>query len=61
MKTENDFYTTYELAEMLKINVMTVYRYIKSGKLLAHKIGKEYRVSRVELDRFLKSTKTYAK
>lgn len=61
MKTENDFYTTYELAEMLKINVMTIYRYIKSGKLLAHKIGKEYRVSRVELDRFLKSTKTEAK
>ena len=61
MKTENDFYTTYELAEMLKINVMTVYRYIKSGKLIAHKLGKEYRVSKVDLERFLKSTKTHAK
>ena len=61
MKAENDFYTTVELAEMLKMNVMTIYRYIKSGKLLAHKLGKEYRVSKVELDRFLKSTKTHAK
>lgn len=57
MSTENDFYTTVELAEMLKMNVMTIYRYIKSGKLVAHKFGKEYRVSKAELDRFLKSTK----
>ncbi len=61
MKAENDFYTTVELAEMLKMNVMTIYRYIKSGKLVAHKFGKEYRVSKIELDRFLKSTKTHGK
>ena len=61
MKIENDFYTTVELAKMLKMNVMTIYRYIKSGKLVAHKFGKEYRVSKVDLERFLKSTKTYDK
>ena len=61
MKAENDFYTTVELAEMLKMNVMTIYRYIKSGKLTAHKFGKEYRVSKADLDNFLKSTKTHGK
>lgn len=61
MNNENDFYTTYELAKMLKLNVMTIYRYIGTGKLTAHKFGKEYRVSKVDLDKFLKSTKTHAK
>lgn len=61
MEVKSNFYTTSEIAEMLKLNVMTVYRYIKSGKLSAHKIGKEYRVSKVELEKFLKSTQTHGK
>jgi putative resolvase len=59
MEVKSNFYTTSEIAEMLKLNVMTIYRYIKSGKLSAHKIGKEYRVSKVELEKFLKSTQTH--
>lgn len=54
------FYKAEDIAILLELNIMTIYRYIKSGKLTAHKIGKEYRVSQVELDRFLKSTKIHA-
>lgn len=52
--SEKEFYTAQELADKLEVNVMTIYRYIKSGKLSAYKIGKEYRVSEKEFNDFLK-------
>lgn len=53
-----EFYTSAELAKKLKVNVMTIYRYIKAGKLKAHKIGKEYRVNSKEFEDFLQKVKT---
>lgn len=55
-----DFYTAQELADKLKLNVMTIYRYIKAGRLQAFKVGKEFRIDRLEFERFLNSTKTSA-
>jgi len=52
------FYTAKELAEILRVNIMTIYRYIKAGKLKAHKIGKEFRIDKTEFQRFLDKTKT---
>jgi len=52
------FYTTEELAERLRVNIMTIYRYIKAGRLKAHKIGKEFRIPKDEFERFLKRTET---
>ncbi len=57
MKQEQ-FYTAEELAEVLKGNIMTIYRYIKAGKLSAHKIGKEFRIAKKEFDTFLNKVKT---
>jgi excisionase family DNA binding protein len=54
---EYDFYTCEELASRLRVNIMTIYRYIKAGRLTAHKIGKDYRITREEFNRFLESTK----
>ena len=56
MNTE--FYTPTEIAEKLRVNVMTIYRYIKDGKITAHKLGKELRIDVGEYERFLKSIKT---
>lgn len=53
-----EFYLAEELAEKLRVNVMTIYRYIKAKKLKAYKIGKEYRIDKKEFDRFLNSVKT---
>lgn len=53
---QKEFYTAQELAEKLRVNVMTIYRYIKAGKLKAYKIGKEFRIDDKEVTRFLKST-----
>lgn len=58
MTKKDEFYTTEELATKLKLNIMTIYRYIKAGKLKAHKIGKEYRIVRSEFDKFLNETST---
>ncbi|MDD3487367.1 MAG: helix-turn-helix domain-containing protein [Candidatus Moranbacteria bacterium] len=58
MKLKDEFYTAEELAKKLKLNVMTIYRYIKAGKLKAHKIGKEFRIGRKEFERFINSTRT---
>ena len=54
----NEFYTAKEVAEKLRVNVMTIYRYIKAGKFVAHKIGKELRISKAEFEKFLSKTKT---
>lgn len=52
-----DFYLVEELAEKLRVNKMTIYRRIKAGKIEAHKIGKEYRISRGTFEKFLESIK----
>ncbi len=58
MTLKDDFYTAEELASKLKLNVMTIYRYIKAGKLKAHKIGKEFRIAKDEFERFMNKVKT---
>ena len=53
-----EFYTAQELADILKVNIMTIYRYINSGKLEAYKFGKEFRVDKKVWEKFLKDAKT---
>lgn len=55
---EKEFYTAQELAEKLRVNIMTIYRYIKASKLKAHKIGKEFRIQKKEFNNFLNKAKT---
>ena len=55
---EGNFYTAQDLADKLQVNVMTIYRYIRSGKLKAYKIGKEYRIDDAEFSAFLDAVKT---
>jgi len=55
---KKEFYTAQELAEKLRVNIMTIYRYIKAGKLKAYKIGKEFRIEKDEFQGFLDKTKT---
>ncbi|MFA5644477.1 MAG: helix-turn-helix domain-containing protein [Patescibacteria group bacterium] len=51
------FYTAQELADLLSFNVMTIYRYIKSGKLRAYKIGKEFKIEKIEFNKLLNKNK----
>ena len=60
----NEYLTVNQVAELLQLHWQTILNYIKSGKLPAIKLGKGYRVSRIELDIFIELNKTnitYAK
>jgi len=53
----HDFYLVEELAERIRVNPMTIYRYIKAGKLEVYKIGKEYRIAKIVFNNFLEFVK----
>ena len=55
---DKPFYKAEELAEMLEVNIMTIYRYIKAGKLGAYKLGREFRIEKDEFTTFLKKVST---
>ena len=55
---DKEFYTPAEIAEKLRVNIMTIYRYIRAGKIRALKLGKEFRIDVKEYERFLKSIET---
>jgi putative resolvase len=58
MKSEQEYYRAEDLAKKLDVNIMTIYRYIKAGKLKAYKLGKEFRIDKVEFEKFLKDART---
>ena len=47
------FLTVAEVADMLRVSSMTVYRLIKAGDLRAIRVGKSYRLAEDEVDRYL--------
>ena len=47
------FLTVQEVADVLRISSMTVYRLIKNGDLPAARIGKSFRVREDDLDAFI--------
>ncbi len=53
MKPLPEYYLVEELATKLRVNPMTIYRWIKSGRMAAVKLGKEYRIDRVEFERLV--------
>lgn len=53
----NEFLTVGQVAKLLQVHWQTVLNYIKSGKLLALKLGKGYRISREDLNKFIKNSK----
>lgn len=44
-----EFYSTTAIAEALGVSRITIFRYIKDGKLKAKKYGRNYRVTRSAL------------
>jgi len=48
-----EYLTTEEIASSLKVNIVTVRRWIKSGRLPATFLAKEYRVKKSDFERFI--------
>lgn len=49
--------TVEQVASYLQLSKMTVYKYIREGKLPAAKIGKSYRIQRSDVEAFLEGAK----
>ena len=47
------FLTVAEVAGLLRVSTMTVYRLIKAGELAAVRVGRSYRVTEDDVDRYL--------
>jgi excisionase family DNA binding protein len=45
--------TVGEVAEIMRVSNMTVYRLIKSGQLAAIRVGKNYRLRRSDIELYL--------
>ena len=50
---EDRFLTVRDVADLLRLNLLTVYDYIRKGKLTAVKLGRNYRILRKDLDQFI--------
>ncbi|MCA1846497.1 MAG: helix-turn-helix domain-containing protein [Actinobacteria bacterium] len=54
------FLTVAEVADLLRVSTMTVYRLVKAGDLPAVRVGRSYRLREDDVDRFLASRYTEA-
>lgn len=50
---QNRFMTVAEVAQMMRVSTMTVYRLIKAGDLPAVRVGKSYRIRENDIDTYL--------
>ena len=58
MSLTKDVLTPQEVAEYLQLAPETVYRYIRQGRLVASKLGRQYRILKENVQLFLLATST---
>jgi excisionase family DNA binding protein len=51
----SDFLTAEEVAGYLKVDIMTIYRLAKDGRIPASKIGHQWRFHKQEIDEWFKN------
>jgi len=61
MMTEEHFLTTEEVLDYLQVNLRTIYRLIKAGKIPAVRVGRQWRFSKKDIDNWLTGTRSAAK
>ena len=54
---EERLLTIDDIAEFLQVNPMTIYAWVRDGKIPAFKIGKVLRFKKSEIDEWLKNKK----
>ena len=57
-RQDDVFLTTEEVLEYLHVNLRTVYRLIKAGKIPAVRVGRQWRFRKVDLDVWLNGQRT---
>lgn len=54
---ENEFLTVDEVSQVLKLSVITIYKYIRQRRLEAIEFGGHYRIERSSLEKFINEHK----
>ena len=58
---DTEYYTVREAAEALRVSVPTVWRWVRQGRLNAHRIGsRSIRIRRTDLDKMIQPVTTRA-
>ncbi len=60
-QVDEQLYTPQEVADHLKVDVRTVYRWLREGELGAIRFQREYRISESDLKEFLEARRLRAK
>lgn len=55
------FFKPREVADILQLNTLTIYEYIRKGRLPAVRFGKSYRINEKDLESFVKKNIVKAK
>ncbi len=55
---DDTFLTTEEVLDYLQVNLRTVYRLIKAGKIPAVRVGRQWRFKRADLDAWLEGQRS---
>jgi len=58
MSLTREVLTPEQAAEYLQLTPDTIYRYIRQGKLVASRLGRQYRIPRANLELLLLTTST---
>lgn len=56
MKDEK-FYNVDDVCKFLRVSKITVYRWLKSKKLIGYKVGRAYLFKKADIERFLEQNK----
>ena len=54
MPTQDRFLTVREVADLMRVSTMTVYRLIKQGDLTAARVGRSYRLRESDIETYLR-------
>jgi excisionase family DNA binding protein len=57
-QVDEQLYTPQEVADYLKVDVRTVYRWVREGEMNAIRFQREYRISESDLRDFLEQRRT---
>jgi excisionase family DNA binding protein len=58
---DDHFLTTEEVLDYLQVNLRTIYRLIKAGKIPAVRVGRQWRFRKPDIDAWLNSNRSNAK
>jgi excisionase family DNA binding protein len=56
-EANNNLLTPEQVAGILQVHILTIYSYIREGKLDAIRLGRSYRITPQDLEQFIESNR----